>query len=149
MQLRCVELTEFTPPPPKSLAEPHTRVLWVGAIRCLWGVRARVIAHTEIYLPIRRWWNFYISDPELSVCLSVHTFYLRVGRICRSDIDGERFSESRVERVAGLGTRLPVPQVIRSCITHAGVVTICTVPEMLPETWTRGNETHHTDDENW
>ena len=37
---------------------------------------------------------------------------------------------------------------LRCCITHAGVMTICTVPEMLPETWTRGNETHHTDDEN-
>ena len=28
--------------------------------------------------------EFYISDhPELSVCLFVHTFYVRVGRICR------------------------------------------------------------------
>ena len=37
---------------------------------------------------------------------------------------------------------------LRSHTTHAGVSTICTMPEMLPETWTRGNETHHTDDEN-
>jgi hypothetical protein len=29
---------------------------------------------------------------------------------------------------------------LRSHPTHAGVVTICTVPEMLPETWTRGND---------
>ena len=72
MQLRCVELTEFTPPPPKSLVEPHTRVLWVGAIRCLWGVRGRVIAHTEIYILIGGW-NFYISDPELSVCLCIRS----------------------------------------------------------------------------
>ena len=37
---------------------------------------------------------------------------------------------------------------LRSRTTHAGVITICTVPEMLPETWTRGHETNHTDDEN-
>ena len=139
MQLRCVELTEFTPPPPKSLVEPHTRVLWVGAIRCLWGVRARVIAHTEIYILIGGS-GIFTSPIRDDPSLSVHTFCVRVGRICRSDTDRERFSESRVETVAGLGTRLPVPQVIRSCITHAGVVTICTVPEMLPETWTRGND---------
>ena len=57
---------------------------------------------------------FYISDPELSVCLSVHTFYVRYqGRWHGSaaDTDGDRFSESRVERVAGLGTRLPLPRV--------------------------------------
>jgi hypothetical protein len=94
--------------------EPHTRVFCVRAIRCLWGDRGRVIAHTEIYLSIRRW-NFYISDhPELSVCLSVHTFRVRYHKRWRwdgsaADTDGERFSERRVERVAGLGTRLPVP----------------------------------------
>ena len=37
---------------------------------------------------------------------------------------------------------------LRSHTTHAGVRTICTMPEMLPETWTRGDETNHTDDEN-
>jgi hypothetical protein len=29
---------------------------------------------------------------------------------------------------------------LRSRTTHAGVITICTVPEMLPETWTRGDD---------
>ena len=93
---------------------------------------------------------FYISDPELSVCLSVHTFYVRYqGRWHGSaaDTDGDRFSESRVERVAGLAHDCQSRE-LRSHTTHAGVVTICTVPEMLPETWTRGNETHHTEDEN-
>ena len=50
-----------------------------------------------------------------TVCLSVCAYVLRAipGRWDGSaaDTDGDRFSESRVERVAGLGTRLPVPRV--------------------------------------
>ena len=112
MQLRCVELTEFTPPPPKSLVEPHTRVLWVGAIRCLWGVRARVIAHTEICLDSEV--VEFLHLRSVPVCLFVHTFRVRYHKRWRwdgsaADTDGERFSERRVERVAGLGKRLPVP----------------------------------------
>ena len=73
----------------------------------------------------------------------MHTF--RVRTIREVTVDGsaaeERFSELREPR----DLALPVPRV-SSRTTHAGVITICTVPEMLPETWTRGNETHHTDD---
>ena len=83
----------------------------MGAIRCLWGVRGRIIAHTEIYILIGGS-GIFTSPIRDDPSLSVHTFCVRVGRICRSDTDRERFSESRVdERVAGLGKRLPVPRV--------------------------------------
>jgi len=111
----------------------HTLCLVIGG---------RVIAHTEIQLI----GGGGIFTSPIRNCLSVCA-YVRVGRICRSDTDRERFSESRVERVAGLAHDCQSRE-LRSHTTHAGVMTICTVPEMLPETWTRGNETHHTEDEN-
>ena len=148
MQLRCVELTEFTPPPPKSLVEPHTRVLWVGAIRCLWGVRGRVIAHTEIYLDSEVVEFLHLRSG--TVCLSVHTFCVRYQGggtdlpQTQTESDSAR-AELRESRDSAHDCQ---SRELRSRTTHAGVITICTVPEMLPETWTRGNETHHTDDEN-
>ena len=139
MQLRCVELTEFTPPPPKSLVEPHTRVLWVGAIRCLWGVRARVIAHTEIYLDSEVVEFLHLrSGTVSSVCAYVLVRAEWDGSA--ADTDGERFSESRVVRESRDSAHDCQSRELRSHPTHAGVVTICTVPEMLPETWTRGDD---------
>jgi hypothetical protein len=95
--------------------------------------------------------EFYISDhPELSVCLFVHTFYVRYQGggtdlpQTQTETDSAR-AELRESRDSAHDCQ---SRELRCCTTHAGVMTICTVPEMLPETWTRGNETHHTDDEN-
>jgi len=77
----------------------------------------------------------------------VHTFYLRVGRICRSDTDGERFIESRVERVAGLGKRLPVPRVTFPPYTRGCYDYLHCARNAAGDVDSR-NETHHTDDEN-
>ena len=147
MQLRCVELTEFTPPPPKSLVEPHTRVLWVGAIRCVWGDRARVIAHTEICLDSEVVEFLHLRFVMIRHCLCIRSACEWDGSAAatQTESDSARAELMRESRDSANDCQ---SRELRSHPTHAGAVTICTVPEMLPETWTRGNETHHTDDEN-
>ena len=132
MQLRCVELTEFTPPPPKSLVEPHTRVLCVRAIRCVFcEVAESLPIRTEIYLDSEVV-EFYISDhPELSVCLCIRSACEWDGfaAATQTESDSAR-AELRESRDLAHDCQ---SRELRCCTTHAGVVTICTVPEMLPD----------------
>ena len=88
--------------------------------------------------PNRRWWNFYISDPELSVCLCIRSTCEWDGfaAATQTESDSSR-AELRESRDSAHDCQ---SRELRSRTTHAGVITICTVPEMLPETWTRGDD---------
>ena len=126
MQLRCVELTEFTPPPPKSLVEPHTRVFWGGGhTLSLVSVAGSLPIRKSIYL-----FGGGIFTSPIRNCLSNCAYVLRASGTdlpqTRTESDSSR-AELRESRDLAHDCQ---SRELRSHPTHAGVMTICTVPEM-------------------
>ena len=103
------------------------------------GVRARVIAHTEICLDSEVVEFLHLRFVMIRHCLCIRSACEWDGSAAatQTESDSARAELMRESRDSANDCQ---SRELRSHPTHAGVMTICTVPEMLPETWTRGND---------
>ena len=127
MQLRCVELTEFTPPSPKiSGGTAHAGVVSGGhtlSLGCPWQDHCPYGNHCPFG-------GGGIFTSPIRNCLSVCAYVLRAsGTDLPQTQTGSDSARAELRESRDLAHDCQSRE-LRSHTTHAGVVTICTVPEM-------------------